>query len=91
MRYANLNLFFSDKDMKKVHVKQVAKNLAEKAFNKGATVWMHPCNLRLNAYQEPVPVNNKNGESFENVLNHFIYYNCDKERGKYAIFFIENK
>ena len=91
MRYANMSLVLSNKDMKKVHVKQVTKNVAEKAFNDGATVWMHPCNLRLDAYQEPAPVNNKNGESFENVLNHFIYYNCDKERGKYVIFFIENK
>ena len=29
------------------------------------------------------------GSTFKQMVNDFTYYNCDNERGKYPIFFIE--
>ena len=41
-------------------------------------------------WQGPCMINKRDSDiSFENMVNYFTYYNCDNERGKYPIFFVE--
>ena len=41
-------------------------------------------------WQGPFMINKRDSDiSFENKVNYFTYYNCDNERGKYPVFFIE--
>lgn len=50
-----------------------------------------------NPWQHPMPlctsdVENNSftiGSTFKAMVNDFKYYNCDNERGKYPIFFVE--
>lgn len=79
-------------------VKQVSIKSAEKAYNDGKQLWLHPCNMRVNnLWQTPMPLNKAdvdnnaftNGSSFKAMVNDYKYYNCDNERGKYPIFFVE--
>lgn len=82
-------------------VEQVNIRKAEKLFNGGQTIFIHPCNMRVNnAYQRPMqialldPVNigcDDITNSFKCIVNEFTYYNCDNERGNYPIFFAERK
>lgn len=71
-------------------VKQVNKTLAKKHFDKGETIFLNACNMRINnSWSSPMPINNENEKKFDTVVNEFEYYNCCNERGKYANFFIE--
>ena len=74
-------------------VKQVNKIAAKNAYEHGETVYLLSCNMRPNnMWQSPCPINKERahyGEDFECVVNSYIYYNCDNERGKYPIFFVE--
>lgn len=76
-------------------VKQVNKSTAEKLFNQGETLFLLPCNMRVNnMWQSPCPMNKEQsswGDTFKSMVNSFRYYNCDKERGLYPIFFAEVK
>lgn len=72
--------------------KQINAISAKRLYNKGIRIWMHPCNLTLrNMWQEPYDCQKSetNTACFESVVNSFVYYNCDKERGKRIIFFAE--
>lgn len=78
--------------------KQINKKIAEQAYNNGKQLWILPCNMRINnPWQHPMPLSKKGvednaftmGSSFNDIINDFIYYNCDNERGKYPIFFVE--
>lgn len=97
MRYKDLYLKMPDRDGIDRNVKQVTKTAAKKAFNKGETIWLHPCNMRLNNPWgiRPCPIDKEQAfyvdesRAFEAVVNNFKYYNCDNERGKYPIYFIK--
>lgn len=93
LRYSNMVLSISGKKAKQVSIKS-----AEKAYNDGKQLWLHPCNMRVNnPWQSPMPLNKAdvdnnaftNGSSFKAMVNDYKYYNCDNERGKYPIFFVE--
>lgn len=93
LRYSNKVLSISGKKAKQVNIK-----FAEKAYNEGKQLWLHPCNMRVdNPWQSPMPLNKAdvdnnaftNGSSFSAMVNDYKYYNCDNERGKYPIFFVE--
>ena len=70
--------------------KRVNKATARRAYNNGLRVVMCPCNLRPGAPWRPeVPVDNKNGATFETTLNAFEYYNIrGHETGRYTAFYI---
>ncbi len=93
LRYSNVFLSIDGKK-----VKQVSINVAEKAYNEGKQLWLHPCNMKVNnTWQTPMPLckseidNNAFlvGSTFKAMVNDFKFYNCDNERGKYPIFFVE--
>lgn len=88
MRYSGQILTMRDG---KVKIKQVSKRTAQKVYDEGKTVYMQSCNMPFNSFwQSPCPANKNNWEvSFEQLVNEFMYYNCDSERGKYANFFVE--
>ena len=89
LRYQGHNFEFYGKK-----VKQVNKIAAKNAYERGKTIYLLACNLRPNnVWQKPAAVNRNQWKldtiTFDNVVNTYIYYNCDNERGKYPIFFVE--
>jgi len=77
---------------------QVTKGKAKKAYENNETIWMHPCNMRVdNPWQKPYDISKAHItdpfalrlSEFERVVDSYTYYNCDNERGKYPIFFVE--
>lgn len=86
----NCAIMFNDKY---VDVKQVNINSAEKAFNDGKNVWLlaNKCNLNSQLFgaMHTHKDNINCQELFKNIVNHFSYYNCDKERGLRVLYFIE--
>ncbi len=98
LRYKGMTFQMVDCDGISHKVKQVTAPMAKKAYENGEPIWMHPCMMRVNnMWQRPFPTSKKhvednaftNGSTFENIVNDFRYYNCDNERGKYPIFFVE--
>lgn len=74
-------------------VKQVNKTTARKAYDNGKTIYLQSCNMLINnMWQSPCPIK-KEGDAwdrtFDQNVNEYQYYNCDAERGKYPLFFIE--
>lgn len=75
---------------------RITKTQARAAYDKGLTVLFCPVNLRpFGAWRLDMKINKSfwscDGLSFESVLDSFEYYNCDKETGKYAAFYIQVK
>lgn len=81
-------------------MKQVNVKKARRLFNEGHTVYLHPSKMRFdNVWQSPIPISkdyydkaiigNFAAEPFDNAINHFVYYNCDGERGKGVHYFIQ--
>ena len=71
--------------------KQVNKTIAEKYYNFGAPVLLQSSNMQLNnVWQQPCYISNKeSNETFKQICNNYMYYNCDNYRGKYIHYFIE--
>ena len=74
-----------------IKTKQANKIAARKAYEDGKYVFLLACDMRPNnMWQGPCMINKRDSDiSFENKVNYFTYYNCDNERGKYPVFFIE--
>lgn len=75
-------------------IKQVNKIAAKKAYERGETVYFLACNMHPNGrWQRPAPFNRNemvfDNVAFESCVSEYRYYNCDNERGKYPIFFVE--
>ena len=78
--------------------RQLTIKKAEKAYNECKNVWLHSCNMRvINHWLYSCSISKKQtedkaftcGSTLKQVVNNFKYQNCDNERGKYHIFFIE--
>ena len=77
---------------------RINKTAARKAFNAGNNVLFVPCNMqiKLDCYcNYHVVLNNNIVEftgitkpDFDTLCNHFEYYNCNNETGKYTAFYI---
>lgn len=68
---------------------QINKRKAEKMFNQGYTIYLHPYKLNpVSRWQTPMPCNKMGGE-FETILNEFIYYNCNAESGRYPNYYVK--
>lgn len=88
LKYKGQTINLKDECGNTYNVKQVTKPTAQKAYDNGKPVWMHPCNLRLdNMWQKPMPMHNDSGDTFDNAVNSFKYYNCDTYNGKRVIYF----
>lgn len=94
MLYSNQIVRIDNKNAFQVSIKK-----AERYFNEGRQLWLHPCNLRLNnAWQNPMPLSKDiqdnphyNEASLRSIVNEFSYYNCDNERGNRVLIFVECK
>lgn len=97
MKYKNQFITLNDCNNKECEVVQVTKKKAEIAYNSNKTIWVHPCNMIINnVWQMPYRfnkalLNNKYSDAptFDNLINQYIFYNCNNQLGKYPIFFIE--
>lgn len=82
------------RQIKTLNYVRITKKQAERRYNTKQEVYILPCNLNPeNVWQKPALIK-QNGlflEPFENVVNHFIYYNCDRERGKYPAYYISRE
>lgn len=69
---------------------RITRNRAEKAYNEGHRIALCPVNVRTcSPYRQPIPVTNNCGKAFHVIVNEFEAYNCNRETGKYAKFFME--
>lgn len=70
--------------------KRITKTAARKEFNAGRNVLFIPVNMPVNRdyYCNQVVLNNNKKENFDTLCNHFEFYNCNNETGKYAAFYI---
>lgn len=75
------------------HYTRIDKRTARRAFDNGLTVVFCPCNLHPFGFWNCGVEINKSHESFsgytfDNIVNHFEYYNCiNAETGKYSAFY----
>lgn len=91
LRYKNSVMSLDGKKVRQVNIK-----VANKYFNNGRTVWLHPCNMKINnPWQSPMAIKANGMDGFSNdnkfmsMVSDFRYYNCNKELGRYPIFFVE--
>lgn len=83
---------------------RISKAKARKQFLQGETIYLLPCNARLDsAWISAFPVSKKQTERFatdktgtenyfHNTVDSFEYYNCNHvQTGKYAAFYVERK
>ena len=69
---------------------RVTKATARKAFNNQYGVYIVPCNARVDAYSGCFGciINDRKGDTFDNLCNHFRYYNCNNDIGNYIKYFL---
>lgn len=75
---------------------RIDKRKARIKFAEGTTILLIQDNMRLgNAWQGLCPISNEMysaiGNSFDNHVNDFMYYNCDSERGRGVKYFINEE
>lgn len=72
-----------------MELRKVYKQTAKKAYNEGKEVYLLPSKVPLgNSYIFPVRICKTDGQEFEKLVNAFEYYNCNKEVGTYASYYI---
>lgn len=66
-------------------MKRITKGEARKRFEKGETIKMVASKLRA---EYASSVNNFDNATFDEMVNSYSYYNCNKETGKCIHFYI---
>ena len=71
--------------------KRITKRTAERLYKAGQPVLFCPVKLRLGGvWGNGRTITKKEGETFEQALNAFEYYNCcNNETGYYTAFYIQ--
>ena len=71
---------------------RVYKPIAKKIYNHNLPVYFIPCNMRpLNQFFDSgswIKKTSADNASFEQIDNSFTYYNCNRESGYYAAYYI---
>lgn len=80
----------------KTTIVQITKQRARRLYEQGKTIYLQSCNMRFNTmWQSACPISKESGQwgehTFDSLVNEYIYYNCDQERGKYPCFFIKKE
>lgn len=74
---------------------RIRKDVARRLFNEGRTIYLTPSNIAAsdsNLWIKPYPISNqRNSKSFDNIVNEFEYYNCNRELGYYTNFWINEE
>lgn len=76
----------------KCSMKKIRKDVARKLYNRGDSVYLLPCKVRLdNEWMRPFKINKESADNrdFEVIVNTFNYYNCNSELGMRPSFYIE--
>ena len=87
MRYNGQTFNFYGRKFRQCNV-----TTAEKAFNEGKAICMLQCNLLpYNVWERPMLIERErtHTDNFQFLVSEFMYYNCDTERGRYPVYFIE--
>lgn len=72
-----------------IRIKRIDKREARKRFYEGKDIYLKHCKIDLVSKWLVNNVINKTlGESFDNLVNIFEYYNCNNETGTYASFYV---
>ena len=70
---------------------RVTKKQARAAYDSGFTVLFCPVKMRpFTPWHLEICVDKSSGRSFDNIVNEFEYYNCNKETGLYTAFYIQS-
>lgn len=78
-------------------IKQITIRKARRLYNEGKQVYLQSCNMRFNSmWQSACCVSKKTKQwcsdlDFDRIVNEFVFYNCDNERGSYANFFVRKE
>lgn len=68
---------------------EISRREARERYETGKVIRLMASRLNPHSYWgEPLPINNKQGKTFDKVCNEFSYYNCTKETGKSIKFYI---
>ena len=75
--------------------KKIDKKKARSLYNAGYTIYLVPCKVRPDdqgPWIRPYSISKKEGESFDDHVNAYEYYNCNfNELGYYAAFYIKKE
>ena len=67
----------------KANVTVINKTQARNLYNQGVEIFIQSKNMPFdNAWQNACSIKKINEDNFDCIVNSFIYYNCDSERGK---------
>lgn len=77
----------------KCMIKQISKQKAKKLYDNGEMVFFQSSKMSFDGvWQSPMRAQKDipafSEYSFETICNHYMYYNCDSERGKYIHFYV---
>lgn len=69
---------------------RITKRMARTLVTQGKKVFMYPCkgNPSNTFFAQPCLIQVEEDNSFDTMVNRFEYYNCNREMGRYASFYI---
>lgn len=72
-----------------ITIVQIQKRTAKKLFNSGETIYIQSSNFYpFGVWSQCMEFSNKEGRTFDSIVNSFEYYNCNNnETGYYATFY----
>ena len=71
-------------------VKQISKPVARRLYNKGAVLYVIPCNMRMsNKIEFPRKFTFKEDGDFDKYVDKYTQQVCNWQYGKYPIYLIE--
>ena len=84
--------FYSERLKKQVQ--QVNKTRARNLYEKGVKIWFQTCKMSFdNKWSGPYWLQkdepDAEGETFDQICNSLVYYNCNAQMGRYLHYFIE--
>lgn len=69
------------------------KGTARKLFRKGQVIHLFPCKANIESpwWNDGVQISLEDGDTFDHLVNHFEWYNCNAEVGYYAHYYVEGE
>lgn len=72
---------------------RVQRRTAKRLFEEGKDIFITPHKMRFSTQWNP-PYSIKAGRSeskFDDIVNNFVYYQCNTETGKYPSFYVKSE
>lgn len=74
---------------RKIGTTKINKTKARNLYDSGEKIYLLPCKVSLNSvWVKPICVSKHSGLEFDKAVNEFEYYNCNKELGTYASYYV---